>query len=177
LFPDAGMNIPENQLRPTALLFTTVMIGIWKILLLVGLGFTLAASAVERGFKAEFLGGTLPGLQAKSSARIDFTNADALAFRCTKQSLSIAYARINTLEYGQHVSRRVAAAVLLSPVLLLSKSRQHFVTIGFTDADGKQQALVFRLEKGDIRSVLASLEARTGRRVEFQDDEARKAGQ
>jgi len=33
-----------------------------------------------------------------------------------------------------------------------------------------------KVEKGDIRAVLAGLEARTGRRVEFQDDEARKAG-
>jgi hypothetical protein len=30
------------------------------------------------------------------------------------------------------------------------------------------------VEKGDIRTVLASLEARTGRRIEYQDDEARK---
>jgi hypothetical protein len=36
--------------------------------------------------------------------------------------------------------------------------------------------VVFRVEKGDIRSVLVGLEARTGRRVEYQDDEARKAG-
>jgi hypothetical protein len=67
-------------------------------------------------------------------------------------------------------------AVLISPVLLLAKSRRHFVTIGYLDEAGKQQALVFRVEKGDIRSVLASLEARTGRRIEYQDNEARKAG-
>ena len=61
-------------------------------------------------------------------------------------------------------------------MLLLSKARKHFVTVGYADADGKQQALVFRVQKGDIRSVLAGLEARTGRRIEYQDDEARKAG-
>jgi hypothetical protein len=32
------------------------------------------------------------------------------------------------------------------------------------------------VDKGDIRSVLVSLEARTGRKVQYQDDEARKAG-
>ena len=69
------------------------------------------------------------------------------------------------------------AAVLISPVLLLSKSRKHFVTVGYTDNEGRQQALVFRVSKGDIRMVLASLEARTGRRVEYQDDNARKNGQ
>jgi hypothetical protein len=70
----------------------------------------------------------------------------------------------------------VAAAVLISPVFLLSKTRKHFVTLGFVDEAGRQQALVLRVGKGDIRSVLAGLEARTGRRIEFLDDNARKAG-
>jgi hypothetical protein len=48
--------------------------------------------------------------------------------------------------------------------------------LGYVDAEGKQQALVFRLEKGDIRAILAALEARTGRRIEYQDADARKAG-
>ena len=86
------------------------------------------------------------------------------------------YRRIETLEYGQHVSRRYAAAVLISPLLLLSKSRKHFVTIGFVDERGNRQALVLQVNKGDVRSVLAGLEARTGRRIEYQDDEARKSG-
>lgn len=137
----------------------------------------MAAPAAEPGFKVEFMGGTLAGVRAKSSARLDLANSDTMIFRYAKQTLSIAYPKVDALEYGQHVSRRYAAAVFLSPVLLLSKSRQHFVTIGYTDADGRHQALVFRLGKGDIRSALASLEARTGKRVEFQDDEARKAGQ
>ena len=72
--------------------------------------------------------------------------------------------------------RRYAAAVLISPLLLLSKSRKHFVTLEYVDSEGKQQALVFRTDKRDIRGLLAALEARTGRRIEFQDDEARKSG-
>ena len=48
--------------------------------------------------------------------------------------------------------------------------------IGYTDEQGHQQAMIFRVGKTDIRTILVSLEARTGRRVEFQDDEARKAG-
>jgi hypothetical protein len=137
----------------------------------------LAVSAAEPGFKVEFMGGTLAELKAKSGARLDLTNADAMLFRCAGQTRSIAYPKIDTLEYGQHVSRRYAAAVFLSPVLLLSKSRQHYVTIGYMDAEGKHQALVLEFGKGDIRSALASLEARSGRRVEFQDEDARKAGQ
>jgi hypothetical protein len=146
--------------------------------LLIAMGFLLAipAAGADRGVKTQLMGGTPPGIDAKSTARLDLTSAEALVFSCGKSEFSVPYGKVNTLEYGQSVSRRYAAAVLVSPLLLLSKSRKHFVTLGYVDAEGKQQVLVFRVEKGDIRSVLASLEARTGRRVEYQDDEARKAG-
>jgi hypothetical protein len=132
------------------------------------------AAAGDAGVKAQFIGGTLGSVPAKGRVRIDLTGADALRFRCDKTEIRIAYQRVNNIEYGQNVSRRYAAAIIVSPVLLLSKSRKHFVTLAYTDEQGRQQALVFRVEKGDIRGVLASLEARTGRRVEYQDMEARK---
>ena len=36
--------------------------------------------------------------------------------------------------------------------------------------------MVLQVNKEEIRPLLVSLEARTGLRVEFQDEEARKAG-
>ena len=143
---------------------------------LVSLLALAALTAGEAGVKAQYVGGTLPGVSARANARLDLTGAEGLVFRCGATELSIDYRKINTVEYGQTVSRRYAEAILISPLLLLSKSRKHFVTIGYVDRAGNQQALVFRVEKGDIRMVLASLEARTGRRIEFQDEEARKAG-
>jgi hypothetical protein len=136
----------------------------------------LASPAADSGYRAKFVGGTLAGVPAKSKAHLNLTAPDALIFACGGRTLNIGYSKIDTLEYGQNVSRRYLAALLISPLFLLSKSRQHFVTIGYTDRDGKQQALVFRVEKGDIRSVLTTLEARSGRRVEYQDEEARKTG-
>jgi hypothetical protein len=135
----------------------------------------LVAAAAERGIRAQVVGGTIPGLAAKSNVLLDLTGSETLFCSSGEVELHIDYHRINTLEYGQNVSRRYAAAILFSPVLLLSKSRKHFITIGYTDVEGAQQAIVLRIEKGDIRSVLASLEARSGRRVEFQDEEARKS--
>ena len=135
----------------------------------------LPMAAAEPGVKIEIVGGTIAGI-AKSGARLDFTGNDSLVVQVQKSAIQVPYTKVNTLEYGQNVSRRYAEAILISPVLLLSKSRKHFVTVGYTDADSKQQALVFRVDKGDIRIVLAALEARTGRRVEFQDQEARKTG-
>jgi len=136
----------------------------------------LSASAAEPGFDAQFVGGTVPGVAAKSKGHLDLSGTEALVLRGRETEIRIDYRKINTLEYGQNVSRRYAEAILISPVLLLSKSRKHFVTVGYQDEAGLQQALVLRVNKGDIRTVLASLEARTGRRVEYQDSEARKAG-
>jgi hypothetical protein len=142
-----------------------------------GLVLALALAAAEPGFRTQWMGGTVAGVHPKSTARLDLTSAEALTLRCEKgHEFRVEYRKINTLEYGQNVSRRYAAAILISPILLLSKARRHFVTVGYVDEAGVQQALVFRVEKGDVRSVLAALEARSGRRVEYQDDEARKAG-
>jgi hypothetical protein len=136
----------------------------------------LTLAAAEPGVRVQVAGGTVSTITAKGINRLDLTESDVLHFRAGKKDISIPYNKVNTVEYGQNVSRRYAAAVLISPVLLLSKSRKHFVTIGYIDDEGKQQALVLRVDKGDIRAVLAGLEARTGRRVEYTDDEARKAG-
>ena len=86
------------------------------------------------------------------------------------------YEHINLLEYGQKVDRRLLMAVVISPMFLLAKSRKHFLTVGYTDEDGRQQAMVFRVDKNGIRAMLVGLEARTVLKVEYQDPEARKAG-
>jgi hypothetical protein len=144
-------------------------------LLGAGLWLAVTAAGAGPGIKAQLVGGTPEGLVPKATAFLDYSGADALIVRCGAAEFRVVYQKVNTLEYGQTVSRRYAAALLISPVLLLSKSRKHFVTLGYVDGEGKQQVLVIRVEKGDIRSVLAGLEARTGRRIEFQDEEARKA--
>jgi hypothetical protein len=100
---------------------------------------------------------------------------DAFVFEASSGTVRIPYDKINLMEYGQEVSRRVALAFVVSPMFLLTKSRKHFLTLGFQDAEGHQQALVLRLDKSAVRSVLAGLEARSGRKVTFLDAEARKS--
>lgn len=132
-------------------------------------------AASNRGDRAEYIGGTLADLP-KAGGYIDVTGEECFRFQTGRAFVEVPYESINVLEYGQKVGRRYIMAIAISPMLLLSKKRTHFLTIGFEDADGRQQALVFRVEKGNIRSVIVSLEAKTGRKVEYQDTEARKAG-
>src|SRR5262245_51444085 len=94
--------------------------------------------AARPGVPIQIAGGTLRDLAAKARGYLDLTATDSLRLTCGKTDLRIDYRKVNTLEYGQKVSRRYAAAIVISPVLLLSKSRRHFVTLGFTDAEDKQ---------------------------------------
>ncbi len=89
--------------------------------------------------------------------------------------LKIPYDRVNDLEYGQKAGRRLGLALTISPWLLLSKKRKHFPTVGYQDENDKQQAAVFELGKDIVRTTLASLEARTGKKIDYQDEEARKS--
>ncbi|MFM8532143.1 MAG: hypothetical protein ACKOEC_00875 [Acidimicrobiia bacterium] len=64
----------------------------------------------------------------------------------------------------------------MSPVALFSKKRKHFLTVSFTDAAGKDQAAVLELGKDIVRTTLTIVETRSGKKIEYQDEEARKAG-
>jgi hypothetical protein len=123
----------------------------------------------------EYVGGTLP-LKGKAEGIVLTSDPVDLVFSYHRTELRVPYADVNLLEYGQNASRRYVLALTISPLLLLSKARRHFLTIGFQDPEGKQQALVFRVHKDDVRALLAALEARTGRRVDYQDGPARSSG-
>ena len=140
------------------------------------LALTSLLQAGVLGNRVLYVGGTVAGVKSHSNADIDVRDQNALSLHLRDKAISVAWSDVNDLEYGLHVDRRYLEAILISPLFLIAKKRSHFVTIGYTDADGHQQAVVLEVSKSDIRQLLVSLEARTGRRVEYQDDEARKAG-
>ena len=125
---------------------------------------------------AEYVGGTVPALASGAAGSVEIADQEYFAFYAKGTQVRVPYQRINLIEYGQKVDRRFLAALLISPVFVLSKSRKHFLTVGYADDGGRQQAIVFRVDKNSIRPVLAGLEARTGLKIQYQDAEARKAG-
>ena len=60
-------------------------------------------------------------------------------------------------------------------VALLSKKRKHSLTVGFKDQAGKDQVAVLELGKDVVRTTLAIVQTRSGKQIEYQDDEARKS--
>lgn len=150
--------------------------------------FAFVAEAVD-GKKAAYFGGTVSayaGAKDPIEGRLDTTNEEALILTPEKtpyagKALRIPYARILDIEYGQKAGRRVGTAVattvLLGPiglVSLFSKKRKHYVTIGYKDDEGKDQVAVIELGKDIVRTTLPILETRSGKQIEYQDDEARR---
>jgi hypothetical protein len=139
--------------------------------------FTSAAiPARALGGHAEYVGGTVTQIPPGCQGMLQATDEQFFVFYSGKASFRVPYERINLVEYGEKVDRRYIAAVLISPLFLLAKKRQHFLTVGYTDPDDHQQAMIFKIGKDDIRSTLVVLEARTGRKVEYQDEDARRSG-
>lgn len=145
-------------------------------LLMSGLLMASSVSATDAGGHAEYIGGTEAAIRANASGVLSAIDNVFFVFTGRGVTVRVPYERINLIEYGQKVSDRIVEAILISPLFLMAKKREHFLTIGFEDNEGRQQALVFKVDKNDIRMVLVSLEARTGQRVQYQDDEARKGG-
>jgi len=125
---------------------------------------------------AMYAGGTVGSIKQGTTGELATEDEKVLIFGYKGGKLSIPYDRINDLEYGQKAGRRLGLAIAVSPFFLLSKKRKHFLTIGYQDESDKQQAAIFELGKHTVRTTLASLEARSGRKVDYQDEEARRSG-
>ena len=140
---------------------------------------------------AEYVGGTITayaGAKDPVEGVLDTAHTEQLVFTATDKdfrgkTFAIPYTRVIDLEYGQKAGRRVGTAVattvLLGPIGLLSlfsKKRKHYLTIGFKDEMDKDQVVVLEIGKNIVRTTLPIVEARSGKKIEFQDDESRKAG-
>jgi hypothetical protein len=141
----------------------------------------IAASAAPAAFavdkeKAMYVGGTLP-VAPKAEGVLATTDEAKLVFIAEKGQgmIEIPWKKIEEAEYGQKVGRRVKTAILLTPLALFSKARKHYLTITYKDAKDESQSAVFELGKELVRTTLAVVETRTGRKITYQDEEAAKS--
>jgi len=123
--------------------------------------------------KAMFVGGTVSTVSEKTEGKLSL-DSTRLLFLYKKAQLEIPYDRINNLEYGQKAGRRLGLGIAVSPLFLFSKKRKHFLTVGYLNDKNQQEAAVFELGKSVIRPTLSGLEQKTGKKVDYEDDEARK---
>lgn len=125
--------------------------------------------------KTKYIGGTITALKEGVEGESSIKDEKDFIFDYKGSRFTIPYDRITELEYGQKAGRRVAVAILVTPLALFSKKRKHYLTITYKDANDKEQVGVFEFGKDVIRVNLASLQARTGKEIQYQDEEARKS--
>jgi hypothetical protein len=171
MYPTACCCFPRSQFRMGVFIVTLLTLAAVN---------SFAADRSPTQLSAKFIGGTESALSTNTSGKLNLSDAQALLYKqdtgnSPTDTLRIDFKEINLLEYGQKVDRRIAAAVLISPLFLLSKSRKHFLTIGYRDSSDQQQALIFSVKNDRIRVLLAALEAKTGIPVKYLDVEARKS--
>lgn len=137
-------------------------------------GRVLPVAAAVRGDEAMYIGGTIRQAKEKTEGTLDMSPSDAAVFRWKGGEFKIPYKTITSLEYGQKAGRRIGVAIAISPVALLSKKRKHFLSIAFADEKGEKQGAVFELAKGQTRGTISTFETRSGVKLEFESEEAKK---
>jgi len=122
--------------------------------------------------KTMYVGGTVSSIKEQTEGVSSTSDEKVFLFDYGQGKLLITYDRIESLEYGQKVGRRGG----IVSRWFITKKRKHYLTIGYKDENGQGQGVVLELSKDIVRVTLATLEARSGRKIEYQDEEARKSG-
>lgn len=132
------------------------------------------AYAKVSGKEAMYVGGTIPNLPEGTIGTLDTTDEKVFKFKSPKGNFEIPYENITSLEYGQKAGRRLGVALTITIWALFSKKRKHFLTVGWNDENDKPQGAVIEVPKGTVKSFLITLEVRSGKKVEYESEEARK---
>ena len=69
---------------------------------------------------------------------------------------------VSELFYSRVSGRRIGAAILVTPFLLFSKGRKHYLTVTFNDGADLVGAIEFKMHKSNYRGVLRTAEQVTG---------------
>jgi hypothetical protein len=191
----AGVRIPLSNLSDIPSIETPQYIGLTMrrvpaLILICALTAQSAFAGLNRN-KAKYVGGTT-ALPVQSVGVLTVTDEDHLTFNYQQGkapdktsfpsgSFSLPYSEITAIGYGQHASLRIGQTIALAAVagvggllLLLSKSKSHYLTFEYQDIQGNKQAAVFEVGKDTIRPLLSSLETRTGKTVAYEADPTKK---
>ena len=149
------MNVPRNRW-----VLSSIAVSVALATFLSG-----AVLAVGRD-KAMYVRGTLSAIKARTEGRFNTQQGNELAFSAGKRgSVAIPYAAIASLEFEQK-ERLVVIIGFARPV---SKQLFYYLTVTYSDPEGKKQWGVFELGKNIVRTMLKILEVRSGKAVTFQD--------
>ena len=77
---------------------------------------------------------------------------------------TIPYDSVTEITYEMSKNARIAEAILLSPLFLLSSSKKHWLTVKY-QTGGESDFVLLQLDKKEYQQAIATSEVRTGKKV------------
>jgi len=131
--------------------------------------------AADNGYKIIYDGGSIGEVKSGASMKLYLDDKQVRLAYDKSMSLAIPAGSITEISYGQDVHRRVGTAIGLAvislgigAIMLLSKSKKHYVGLTWDDA-GKKGGIAFQADKKDYRGILAGLEGISGKKAVNSD--------
>jgi len=98
--------------------------------------------------------------------RFDGDSFDVVANKSKQTIKSYAYTDIKSIEYSYAKSPRWKTAIFVSPLFLFTSGKKHWLL-----TQGPDDFAMLRLDKNNYKMILATLESKTGKKVETVGDE------
>ncbi len=85
-------------------------------------------------------------------------------------AFSVKPEKIKSIIYEKTAKPRYAAGLLIAWPLLFTKSKSHYLTIQYEGENGTGEYAIFKLDKSNFREALATIEAKTGKKIERSEE-------
>lgn len=127
-------------------------------------------SAAQMTFKKAEIKSTYGGAEQGDKGDL-VIDANAIRFVKGKKELwSVPSKSLTEIFYSRVSGRRIKTAIVVSPLLLLTKGRKHYLTMSFNDGGSAVGAVEFQLDKSNYRGVLRSLEEVSGVAMKYDQE-------
>jgi len=95
-----------------------------------------------------------------------------MEFQDTKGQIivTIPYDKIKSLLYEKTSRPRYAEAILVSPFFLFSKTKKHFLSIQYADANEAGAFCMLHMDKSNAIDIVNTAEAETGKHIERTEE-------
>jgi hypothetical protein len=143
------------------------LIALGSVLLLVA---TLAQA--QTSIDAAYYQGRVEELPKNKPGKLDAGDAEILQFTWEKGNWKVLYSEVKTTYVA--LSRR---SVMVEVFGVPGGKRKLFLSLVVADRPGATRNCVFYLPRGATRDFMRALETKTGRRVVYESEEARKAAE
>jgi hypothetical protein len=120
------------------------------------------AATLGRQRRATYVGGTLSQIAEGSVGSVAFPDKERMVLLTGGRFTIVPFRGVSGIEYG--LTDRMRGIVF--------KKKSHYLSLTYQDAAGEAQGMVLELSGDEFRPVLTMLEARTGQKIQYQDEKA-----